>query len=436
MVGGLLLRIDKGCEPTPVLRTNSLNRHTRIGGSQMYASVRDSLAIVLRWCLLAAVLVGVAAAPARAAEPTAVPRDVPTAVSAAEVPPGVTAGVAVFDRQTGAFTEQLNPRMKFRSASVVKLLIALDHLWNRGPEYTLPADDRARFDSMLRASNDTSASYYWSQNGGSAIVDRMVSLLGLADTAGPPAGYEDVWGYTALSAADTVRIYRYLLDSAPAPVRTLVMGNLRQSTRCGSDGFDQRFGIPASFEQPWAVKQGWSGFGESSSCSNTVAAAGSPSGATASGTGETAAAVGADEVDLTQRALHTTGTVGSGDRSIVAVYTLQPTSTSFGAAYTNLNRLVRSLNVPGGVHPAGTWFGTWGTDVRVRVDTNTSSTSTTLTRLPAGVEVLIRCQKQGQRVEVPPYTNDWWAYLPLYGGYITNIYVQSPDNQLPGVRVC
>jgi hypothetical protein len=140
------------------------------------------------------------------------------------------------------------------------------------------------------------------------------------------------------------------------------------------------------------------------------------------------------DVDLTQRALHTTGTVGDGDRSIVAVFTLQPQSTSFGAAYTNLNRLVRSLNVPGGVHPAGTWFGTWGSEVRVRAGTTTASA--VLTKLPAGVEVLVRCQKQDQEVEVPPYTNDWWAYLPLYGGYVTNLYMRSPGNQLPNVPTC
>ncbi|MEV6614994.1 hypothetical protein AB0N31_14240 [Streptomyces sp. NPDC051051] len=97
----------------------------------------------------------------------------------------MTAGVAVFDRQTRTFTEQHHPHLRFRSASVVKLLIALDHLWDRGPDHGLPADDRARLDSMLRASDDTSATYYWSRNGGSAIVDRMVSRLGLADTVGP-----------------------------------------------------------------------------------------------------------------------------------------------------------------------------------------------------------------------------------------------------------
>ncbi|MET9505626.1 hypothetical protein ABZY42_28540 [Streptomyces sp. NPDC006622] len=375
-----------------------------------------------------------AVVPARAAGPDGVPRGTPAAATALDIPPGVTAGVAVFDRQTGAFTEQHNARTRFRSASVVKLLIALDHLWNRGPDYTLPADDRARLDTMLRASDDASASYYWSRNGGGAIVDRMVSRLGLADTAGPPAGHPGAWGYTALSAADTVRIYRYLLDGAPEPVRTLVMGDLRQSTRCGTDGFDQRFGIPASFERPWAVKQGWSGFGDSDDCTDTAAVTGARSGSPAPSAAGARAAVGADDVDLTQRALHTTGTVGAADRSIVAVYTLQPTSTSFGAAYTHLGRLVRSLDVPGAVRPAGTWFGTWGSDVRVRAGTTTSATA--LTELPAGVEVLIRCQKQGQRVEVPPYVNDWWAYLPLYGGYVTNIYVRSPDNRLPDVPLC
>ncbi|MGW2256273.1 hypothetical protein ACWCXE_00035 [Streptomyces sp. NPDC001780] len=376
---------------------------------------------------LPATLPGTATTPG----PAAAPRS-----GTVEVPPEVTAGVAVFDRRTGAFTEQLNPHLRFRSASVVKLLIALDHAWERGPRYTLTPADRARFDVMLRASDDAAASRYWSANGGPAIVDRMVSRLGLVDTAGPPAGYPDYWGYTALSAADTVRIYRWILDSAPAAVRDLVMGNLRRSTRCGTDGFDQRFGIPASFELPWAVKQGWSGFGPSGDRTNTSPAATAPQSQStltptpdrADGTAPTV------DVDLTQRALHTTGTVGTGDRSIVAVFTLQPRSTAFGAAYTDLSRLVRSLNVPGGTLPAGTWFGTWGSEVRVRADTTTGST--TLTRLPAGVEVLVACQKRGQRVDVPPYSNDWWAYLPLYGGYVTNIYMRSPDNQLPNVPTC
>lgn len=76
----------------------------------------------------------------------------------------------------------------------------------------------------------------------------------------------------------------------------------------------------------------------------------------------------------------------------------------------------------------------WGSDVAVRNDPALGDNL--LTRLPAGVEVLVGCQKKGQAVSVPPYTNDWWAYLPQYGGYVTNIYISHPDNQLPDVPLC
>jgi hypothetical protein len=99
-----------------------------------------------------------------------------------------------------------------------------------------------------------------------------------------------------------------------------------------------------------------------------------------------------------------------------------------------VGRLTRSLNVPGATRPAGTWIGTWGSGIRIRGEATTAATA--LTTLPAGVEVLVRCQKRGQQVSVPPYVNEWWAYLPQYGGYMSNIYLSSPDNQVPGVPEC
>jgi hypothetical protein len=398
----------------------------------MHTTVRGRFARAAGRFALAAALLVMAAAPARAATSQAAAHATPPSATA-QIPPGVTAGIAVYDRHTGTFTEQHNTHAPFRAASVVKILIALDHLWNLGPAYSLPADDRSRLDSMLRASNDTAADHYWWLNGGSSIIDRMTARLGLADTAGPPADFPGHWGYTSLSAADTVQMYRWVLERAPATLRDIVMGNLRASTRCGTDGFDQRFGIPASFERPWAVKQGWSRFGASSDCTNTTAptaAAVAPATATA-GQPATGRAAG---IDLSRPALHTTGTVGTNDRAIVAAFTLHPQGTSFGGAYTGTNRLVRSLNVPGAQSRTGAWFGTWGSQVQVRAGATTASTA--LTSLPAGVEVLVSCQRQGQQVTVPPYTNDWWSYLPLYDGYVTNIYMSSPDNKLPGVPVC
>ncbi|MGW1541928.1 hypothetical protein ACWCPM_17140 [Streptomyces sp. NPDC002309] len=374
-----------------------------------------------------AALVGATATAASAEAPA------PPPTVQADVPAGVTAGVAVFDRQTGAFTEQLNTAGQFRSASVVKLLIALDVLWNRTPD-SLPAADRARVDSMLRGSDDAAASTFWANNGGGAIIDRMIPRLGLTDTARPPSTHPGFWGYTALSARDTVKIYRYLLDSAPAPIRDYMLGNLRESTRCATDGYDQHFGIAGSFNRPWAVKQGWSGF-SSGGCTASAAASSSARESTASTAGGPGAAdAGASAVDLARPALHTTGVVGAGDRSIVVVYTLHPSGTSYGKAYTDVGRLTRSLNVPGASRPAGTWVSTWGSGVRVR--TQTTTTSGTLTTLPAGVEVLVDCQRRGQQVSAPPYLNDWWAHLPQYGGYMTNIYLSVPENQVPGVPVC
>ncbi|MEU6394641.1 hypothetical protein [Streptomyces sp. NPDC046939] len=371
--------------------------------------------------LLIGGVAGSAAADAPAGQPTR------PAAASAEVPSGVSAGVAVFDRQTGTFTEQLNTSTRFRSASVVKLLLALDYLWNRGPDYTVPAADRAWLEPMLRASDDDAASAYWSGHGGTAIITRMVGRLGLKDTAPPPTGYEGYWGYTALSARDTVTIYRYLLDSAPGPVRDFVMGNLRQSTRCASDRFDQHFGIAGAFEKPWAVKQGWSGSSyEKGTC-------GPPRTAAATRTASPAPAAAAD-VDLTRPALHSTGTVGAGDRSIVAVFTLHPVGTSYGKAYTDIGRLTRSLNVPGAARPAGWWYGTWSDHVNVRPGPGTGSAP--MTQLPSGVEVLLGCQARGEVVNVPPYTNEWWAYLPQYNGWISNIYINSPDNKMPDVKDC
>lgn len=358
------------------------------------------------------------------------------AAAAVQVPAGVTAGVAVFDRQAGTFTEELNTSTQFRSASIVKLLMALDYLWNRGPDYVVPPGDRAWLEPMLRSSKDSPADSYWSDHGGSAIITRMArpDRLDLKDTAPPPAGYEGFWGYTAISARDTVSIYRYLLDKAPAPVRDFVMGNLRQSTRCASDSFDQHFGIAGAFQKPWAVKQGWSG-GSSFEAGTCTPAGGTPT--VASRTAAPAPAVApaaAADVNLTRPALHSTGTVGTNDRNIVAVYTLHAAGTSYGKAYTDIGRITRSLNVPGAARPAGWWYGTWSDHVNVRRNPNTADDP--MTQLPAGVEVLVGCQKRGQQVSVPPYTNDWWAYLPQYGGWITNIYISSPGNKMPDVKDC
>ncbi|TDW24052.1 hypothetical protein EV650_2915 [Kribbella kalugense] len=246
------------------------------------------------------------------------------------VPPGVTAGIAVFDRETGQFVQQQNADHQFRSASVVKLLIVLDFLAERGPRYDVPPADRARLELMLRSSDDDAASYYWDELGGGDLVDRMVLRLGLTHTVRPPATHPGFWGYVAISAADAVRIYRYILDRAPLPVREFVMDLLHRPTRYGTDGFDQFFGIASVFDPDFSVKQGWSGFLGSSGYGSDRA---KPDSA----------------LDLVSDALHTTGTVGVDDRTIVSVFTLHPSGTPYEQAYAAVTQLTAALTVPGGV---------------------------------------------------------------------------------------
>nr|WP_308294764.1 hypothetical protein [Streptomyces sp. JJ66] len=356
---------------------------------------------------------------------------------AVNLPPGVTAGIAVYDRQRGEFTEQHDADRQFRSASVVKLLLALDVLDDLGPGEKVPAADRARLEAMLTSSDDRQASHYWARRGGSQIIQRMVTRLGLTGTAPPPAGYPGYWGYTALTAADTVRVYRHILDDASRAVRDLIMDSLHQATRCAADGYDQGFGIASAFEHPRAVKQGWSGFRSGGCTADTpvtpdAAARAADAPSRSGGAGRAAAEAGG--VDLVREALHTTGTVGADDRAIVAVFTLHPNGTSYGTAYSRLTRLASSLNVPGAQRPPGDWYGTWGSGVRVRADATTASAI--VTKLPAGVDVLVTCQQRGKRIEVPPYSSEWWAYLPQYGGYLTNVYVDTPHERLPGVPEC
>ncbi len=240
-------------------------------------------------------------------------------VTRPRVPEGVLASYVVFDVKRKRTLVQYRPRQVFRSASVVKILLALDYL----REHEVSAADRALLGVMLRSSDDKAATEFWRRGGQARVIERMVPRVGLTETAPPPADKPGFWGYTALSAEDVVRTYRYLLEKAPREHREFVLGELRKSTKCGTDGFDQSFGIPRALEKPWAVKQGWSGFGDVPAvpCKGNVRGASVPLG-------------------IGRPVLHTTGVVG--DR-IVVVLTLQPAGTSFGTASERVTALTRQV---------------------------------------------------------------------------------------------
>jgi hypothetical protein len=292
--------------------------------------------------------------------------------STVAVPADMTAGFVVFDRRTHRVTVQHNTHKQFRSASLVKILIALDYLDAGGPDAEIPAADRSLLESMLRSSDDDAASAFWARDGGSDIVKRMIAKLDLKESAPPPPDYPGWWGYTAFTASDVVKVYRYLLDRAEPAYRAFIMGNLRQSTRCAIDGRDQSFGIPSAARRPWAVKQGWSHFPDPvpaderctpaptrSAARNpapdrigqdapnpppSVRVAGNAAGNGAGNTtGNTTGNAAGNDLDLTRRAMHTSGTIGVGDRTILVVLTLQGLETPWNESAARVTALTRAL---------------------------------------------------------------------------------------------
>jgi len=264
--------------------------------------------------------------PTETAAPAGPAERVPVAAKP-KVAPGVSARWVVYDRTTGRIVSRRSVHKTVRSASIVKIFIALDYLQRRGGRVA-PAD-AARFRAMLRSSDDKAATHFWNLGGKGAIVKRVRKRIGLTDTAPPPASRPGYWGYTAISAMDVAKTYRYLLEKAPARTRSVIMGHLRKATKCGTDGFDQSFGLPRATKRAVAVKQGWSGFGLNPPypCTN----------------GARFAPVAAPDLGLGRPVLHTTGTVGGNDRWIVVVLTLNPAGASYRTSVERITALTKSL---------------------------------------------------------------------------------------------
>ncbi|ROO89257.1 hypothetical protein EDD29_6944 [Actinocorallia herbida] len=267
---------------------------------------------------------GSGAAPSSPAAPEA---EAPAPAARPKPAPGVSARWVVFDRRTGRTLSKSGAHKTLRSASVVKLFIALDYLGRRKGKVE-PAH-AARFAKMLRSSDDDSATFFWNLGGKGAIVTRMKKKIGLADSAPPPASQPGYWGYTAISAADIAATYRFLLDEAAPKVRDTVMGHLGKSTKCGTDGFDQSWGIPSATKRAHAVKQGWSGFGLTPPypCAN----------------GSRFVPAAGPDLGLGRPVLHTTGTLGAESRYIVVVLTLNPAGASYRVSGRRLTELTKEL---------------------------------------------------------------------------------------------
>ncbi|WP_063001855.1 hypothetical protein [Nocardia mikamii] len=168
--------------------------------------------------------------------------------------PGSQVGIDVVDTVTGTSLAGLNTDQQFYTASVVKLLIALDEL--KSGNWQPDSDTAAQLSQMLSASDDDIADALWDTRGGPDIVSRVAADIGL-DATRPPQDPAQ-WGETLTTAADVVRIYRYIGAEIPQPARDLILTALHRASATAADGTDQYFGIPDALTgTDWAIKQGW-----------------------------------------------------------------------------------------------------------------------------------------------------------------------------------
>jgi hypothetical protein len=200
-------------------------------------------------------------APAPPAAPAPVaPAPVQAAVEAAEAAEatvtrsGADVGIALLDRSTGALATNDEATEAMNSASLAKVLTAVDVL--SGGSSAPTDDDRALLRDALGPSDDPAMNALWSRHGGSAGIERVVARLGLTDTELP--GDPSQWGEVKLSARDMTTVLRFVLEGLAPADRDLVRSAMAGAPAQAADGFDQAFGLldPAR-RGPSAAKQGW-----------------------------------------------------------------------------------------------------------------------------------------------------------------------------------
>jgi beta-lactamase class A len=174
--------------------------------------------------------------------------------AANSIVPGTTVGVFAVDTDSGEPVASYNAAEPMYTASVVKLLIAIDLLHS---ENWQPDDaTAARLEQMISYSDDGIADDLWDEDGGNSIVTRAAALIGLTETQPPDDPSQ--WGETVMSAQDVVKTYQYIQDEIPAQAQDVLMTGMRNAAATAADGFQQYFGIPDGLPgTSWAIKQGW-----------------------------------------------------------------------------------------------------------------------------------------------------------------------------------
>ncbi|MEN3267844.1 hypothetical protein [Pseudonocardia sp.] len=185
------------------------------------------------------------------------------AVAAAEGAAGGSTelAVAVLDREIGEVALGARGAEPYYTASLSKLVVAVDALDRRRLEGLVVTDpDIDLLRRALGPSDDGAMNALWSRFDGAGAAGRVSSRLRLAGTTGPRDPSQ--WGEMSVPAGDTVLIWQHIVDEMPAADRDLLLSAMDAAPPTAADGFTQTFGLLAPAVDgpggPGAVaKQGW-----------------------------------------------------------------------------------------------------------------------------------------------------------------------------------
>jgi hypothetical protein len=230
----------------------------------------------------------------------------------AEAESGTQLGVAVLDRATGELAVGERGDEPFYTASLSKLVVAVDVLDRRRFDGLTVSDaDLALLRRALSLSDDSAMSALWERFDGAGAAQRVSVRVGLQDTSAPKRFGQ--WGEMEVPPSDYVRLWGYVLDKMPTADRDLLVGDMAAAPPTAKDGFDQAFGLLSQDirdDDETVAKQGWM-------CCFSG-----------------------------QYYLHSAGTVGADKRFVVALMTREPRARGWAGAREDVTGIAGSAVGP------------------------------------------------------------------------------------------
>jgi len=170
---------------------------------------------------------------------------------------GMSLGVAVLDVNTGELAVGRGGGQEFMSASLCKLLVAVDVLdRHRAEGRRLEPGDLELIERALSGSDDGAMNVLWGKYDGAGGIGRVAGRLGL--TARLPPDSAETWGDTVVTAADMVAVYRHVLRGMAPEDRAVIVGALAATSPVAVDGFGQHYGLLHNGASPQRyAKQAW-----------------------------------------------------------------------------------------------------------------------------------------------------------------------------------